>query len=177
MRDRKFCFVDLETTGLNPSHEILEIGGLTASAPTWDIEESFAWKTKPQHLERADPESLKINGYSEEAWKSAIPLEQALRLLHQKTKGMVLAGFNSHFDWARLEKAFFDYGMDDPFHWQRIDVLSIAFVKMKDLPVKNTLTAVCQHFDIPRGKAHSAYDDALAAYRIFLKLMGVDSRG
>ena len=64
----KLIWIDLEMTGLNPvRHEIIELGVVIAS-PDLEIVEEFDLKIKPEHLENADPVSLKISNYSGIIW-------------------------------------------------------------------------------------------------------------
>ena len=173
MWERDFCFLDIETAGLDPDADILEIAGLIVNSKDWQIKEEFEEKVVMAHFEKADPEALRINGYTSEKWKDAKPLKEVLEKLHPLFSGTVIAGFNSHFDWSRLERAYFEAGMEDPFYYQRIDVLSIANVlypNMKTMP-GGTLTSFCNLFGIERKHAHQALDDARVTYELFLQLL------
>src|SRR3989338_2451792 len=59
MRKHNFAFIDIETTGLDViNHEIIEIG-CVLTTPELQVIEEFEMKIKPEHLENADPVSLK----------------------------------------------------------------------------------------------------------------------
>jgi DNA polymerase III epsilon subunit-like protein len=70
MREKKLAFIDLETTGMDPlKHEIIEIGCLLAKLDDKGqyVElESFELKVKPEHIETAEQEALRVNGYDED---------------------------------------------------------------------------------------------------------------
>lgn len=173
LNNAELVFIDIETSSLNPDADILEIAGLIVDK-NLEIKEVFDFLIKPKDLNKADPKSLKIIDYSEKKWKNAYNLKEVLNILYPKFKNKILAGWLSHFDYARLEKAFYENGFDHPFDYRKIDVFSLAVAKygLKKISGKETLTKICQALNIDRGKAHSAYDDAYASYKVFLKLIG-----
>ncbi len=160
-----YVFIDLETSNADFNGEILQIAGLITDL-NFKIKEEFNYKTKMTRPELADPESLKINGYSNASWAEAKELKEILQILQPKFKDKVVVGYNSHFDWARLEKAFFENDLADPFNYQRLDVLSMAFLKFNQLC---HLTQACQKLGLRRENAHDAFSDANFAYQVFLK--------
>jgi DNA polymerase III epsilon subunit-like protein len=175
MRARPMLFLDLETTGLNPGiHEITEIGAVLVSQPDWQIIKSFEAKTLPQHIETASPEALQIGHYDAAVWaRDGRPLKDALQELGEIGRGAILAGFNVTFDWAFLQAAFNQEGLDDPFYYHRYDVMSAAFSMLYDQPdfSKFSLRECCQFFGVTNRKAHTAYGDALATYEVYVGLM------
>ncbi|GIW65170.1 MAG: hypothetical protein KatS3mg093_149 [Candidatus Parcubacteria bacterium] len=172
LNNAEIVFIDIETSSLKPDAEILEIGGLIVDK-NLTIKENFDFLIKPKDLSKADPNSLKLINYSEEKWQAAKPLAEVLKIIYPKFKNKILAGWISHFDWSRLEKAFFDFGFDDPFDYRKIDIFSLAVAKygLSNLGEKETLTKICRYLNIERGKTHNAYDDALASYKVFLKIL------
>jgi len=173
-RQRNLAFLDLETTGLNLDHEIIEIGVVRVSQPDFSVIEEFDMKIKPHHLETADPEAIKLVGYTDELWKDAIELKDALKILEDKYRGDILIGDNFTFDWTRLEKAFFENGHPAPaFYYHRMDTKSMIYYKFYNDPnISNfNLSEICKYLGIERGKAHSALDDARASYEVFKKIM------
>jgi len=174
---RKYVFLDLETSNNKPDGEILQIAGIMTD-DTFEIQESFDFLIKPKNIQKGDPKILNLIGYSEEKWKDAQDLEKVLKSMWPKWKDATLVGWVSHFDWARLEKAFFDLNLEDPFHY-KIDVASMALVVFKEhlknkiLP-KLSLTQVCNYLGIERGKEHNAFDDAYAVYKVFLNILNID---
>lgn len=172
----EIVFLDIETSSLKPDANILEIGGLIVDK-NLDIKENFDFLIKPRDLSKADPKSLEIINYSETKWQNAYELDEVLKNLYSKFKNKILAGWISHFDWARLERAFFDLGLDDPFDYRKIDVFSLAVARygLTNLGEKETLTKICRYLKIDRGDSHNAYADALASYKVFLKIINDDS--
>lgn len=172
LNNSEIVFLDIETSSLKPDADILEIGGLIVDQ-SLKIKENFNFLIKPRDLSKADPKSLDLIGYSETKWQNAHDLEKVLKDLYPKFKNKILAGWVSHFDWARLEKAFFDIGLDDPFDYRKIDIFSLAVAKygLTNLGEKETLTKICRYLNIDRGNSHNAYADALASYNVFVKMI------
>lgn len=172
LNNAEIVFLDIETSSTKFDADILEIAGLIVDK-NLEIKESFDFLIKPKDLSKADPRALELIGYSEEKWKNAYNLKDVLSLLYPKFKNKILAGWVVHFDSSRLEKAFYENGFDDPFDYRRIDVFSLAVAKygLRNLGNKETLTKICKILNIDRGKAHSAYDDAFAAYKVFFKFI------
>lgn len=174
LRERLLIFLDLETTGLKvQKHEIVEIGALKVSCQKpFDILGELEVKVKPKKIKDADKEALEINGYSKDGWKDALSLEEALSLLDEFSKGGVLVGYNTSFDWAFLDRAYFSLGRSDPFYYHRLDVMPMAFCKLfSDPSLKRfSLGELCNYFKIERKTAHRALDDAKVTYLVFKKL-------
>lgn len=177
MRKRPLIFLDLEMTGLEiQRHEIIEIGALKVSfKKPFQILDELEIKVQPRYLEQADKQALKIVGFSEEGWKDAIPLKNALDRLDQFSKDGVLVGFNVTADWAMLDKAYFSLGKQDPFYYHRLDVMSMAYLKLfsKTSIKRFSLGSICKYLGIERGDKHRALDDARTTYLVFKRLFGV----
>ncbi|MFA5736809.1 MAG: 3'-5' exonuclease [Candidatus Paceibacterota bacterium] len=181
MKKIKIAVIDLETTGLNlEKHEVLEIGGVIAEHTFTndgthifrEIEE-FEYKVKPQHLETADPEALRINHYNESEWLFAGELKQILKDLAQKVEGSIMLAHNVSFDWGFLGLAAQRENVDLKLDYHKLDLLSLAFAKLyhKDWTPKFSLWALAEHFNLRNKKAHSALADARVTYEIYQKLM------
>jgi DNA polymerase III epsilon subunit-like protein len=175
IEQKDIIFLDIETSSLRPDADILEIGGLITDSEL-KIKESFNYLIKPKDITKSDPKSLKIIGFSEDKWKDAKDLEEVLKILYPKFKDKIFAGWINHFDWARLEKAFFNIGLDDPFDYRKIDIFSMAVSRfgIKNLGDKETLSKICKTLSIERGKSHQALSDAYASYKVFLKIINYD---
>lgn len=185
MKKHNLAFTDLETTGLDAhKHEIIEIGCVIAKqiqglgiggGPKVEIITDFAIKIKPERIETADPEALKINHYNEEDWRGAVSLEEAMKFYAEKTRDTELIGQNVSFDWVFLDEAFRRTGVKNEMHYHRLDVMSMAFAKLYDdnNAQKFSLRALCDYFGVKNEKAHSALSDARATFEIYKKLMGI----
>src|SRR3989344_3830134 len=90
IKKRNLAFYDLEFTGLNFDHEVIEIGCVLVSQPDFKILKEWLIKIKPSHIENADKNSLKIVEYSDKKWENAVILKKALKEFNKITKNAVL---------------------------------------------------------------------------------------
>jgi len=172
-RKRNLVFVDIETTGLEVErHEIIEIGAIVVSGKNLKALSEYCKKIIPEHIETADKEALRLNGYSEEKWKDAILLKDALIKLNRLAKNGMFTGWNITFDWTFLEKAFTRFKIKPLFDYHLIDAMSIAYAKLYDkkLLKRLGLRHVVKFYKM-KGIRHRAMEDSQATYQIFKRLM------
>src|SRR5689334_17057579 len=141
MKDKKLVIIDVETTGMNPlRHEVIEIGCLFAKLDEKGIYqelETLELKVKPEHIETADAEALRINRYDEGAWMFAHTQKEAFTLLAKKCEGCVLVAQNTPFDYSFLLAGFMNQGIPDPFFFAKLDTISIAYLRFRKDPDMN----------------------------------------
>lgn len=173
IKTRPLVFVDLEFSGLDLGHEVIEIGCLVVDQKTWKIKKEWLAKVKPKDLDEADPNSLNIIGYSKEEWKGALSLREAMIKFNQIAKEGVLVGYNVAWDFMFLEKSFFELDIRPAFHWQILDVLSMVFYKFYDRSgIKGFRMKEMEKFlKIEHGVWHNPLDDAKATFQMFLKIV------
>src|SRR3989344_1051301 len=178
-RDKNLVFVDVETTGLSPDiHEIIEVAAIVADGRTFSEVKSYSCKIKPEHIERAEKEALKINGYSPEEWREAIPAKEAFNKVANISPNGVIAGWNVAFDWEFLEHAFTREGIIHKFDYHKIDVPSITYAQLFKMGrfASLSLWSVAPLFGIKLPSIHSAMEDVRATYEIFKKVLEADPR-
>lgn len=177
IRSRPLIFLDLETTGLIVQKiEILEIGAIKVeSKKPFKVVDKLQIKVRPEKIEAADKEALKIVGYNEEEWKDAISLKEALNKLENFGKEGILVAYNTSFDWAVLDKAYFSIGKIDPFYYHRLDVMPMAYLKLFGKRSLNrfSLGEICKYLKIERETKHRALSDAWVTYLVFKKLFSL----
>lgn len=183
MKKHNLAFVDLETTGLDPEkHEIIEVGCLIAEqlprlgkGPTLRIIDELNLRIKPEHLETAEPEALRLNGYNETDWLFAVDLKSALEALVKKAAGAVMVGQNVSFDWTFLERGFERTGVKHNFHYHKLDLLSMAFAKLYDAEAvqRFSLEALADYFGLKNEHAHTAASDIKVTFEIYKRLLGI----
>jgi DNA polymerase-3 subunit epsilon len=171
---RPLAFVDLETTGLDPQrHEIIEIGAIRVDSSTLAVLAEVDVRVAPVHIERADPESLRINGYSAEGWVDAVDLHEAFDQVAPLLDGAVLAGHNVGFDKNFLNEGWKRLGRVHPkIDHHTLDTASLAWPLYTAGAVESlSLSPLCDHFGIRRVFPHRAIDDARAALELAKHLM------
>ena len=166
------AFIDIETTGLDANkHEILEIGMVLVDKKTRVVLSTAVYKVKPEHIENADQIALNVNGYSEEEWADAKPLKEALELIMQQARGATMIAYNISFDYSFLQAALSKTGVKDTLRYQRLDLLTIAWLLMPDA-VSLSLKNVCKTLGIePEPEVHTALNGAQKAFEVYSVLM------
>lgn len=182
IKEQNLAFIDVEMTGLNPDlHEILSVGVVLVrqewarETPSFEIIEELELKVKPEHIQNADPVSLKVNKYDPVDWTSAISLKEAMEILSKKTEGAIMVGHNVAFDYLFLDKAFRRAGYENKMHYHKLDTVSIAFAKLhgnKDIG-RFSLQNLTEHFKIENKNIHTALGDARATLELYKKLMSL----
>lgn len=182
MKKHNLAFIDLETTGLDPSrHEIIEIGCVVVKQdwsnkdPQFSVLSELDIKVKPRHIETAEPEALRINKYSEADWLFAVDLEQALQELAKQTADAIMVGQNVSFDWGFLQAAFAETGVSSRMHYHKLDLIPMAFIKCcKDPKLERyNLGELSRYFGVENEKAHTALSDVKTTFEIYKKLVAL----
>ncbi|OGD09013.1 hypothetical protein A2397_00015 [Candidatus Amesbacteria bacterium RIFOXYB1_FULL_44_23] len=172
-KDRPILFIDLETTGLDEDiHEIIEIAALIVHQPGLTVANSYYTKIIPQHIESADPKSLKILNYSPKDWQDAIPLKQALTELSLLAPDSILAGWSVQTEWDFLNAAVKQLDLPYFYTHRLLEVYTLAFSKLRHLPELNylNLPSVARHLGIHLDQ-HKPDSDIRATFEIFKKLV------
>lgn len=168
------AFLDLEMSGLEPMrHEIMEIAVVRVSQPGLQVLESWSTKVMPEHIDTADPVSLKMINYSDEGWKGAMSLQEAMELFVEKTRGHVIAGWNVAYDWAFLEVAMGKTGVQSSVHKRILDVMSFAYNQLYlDRPLGDMgLAKIAKQYNIVQERHHEALADTITTFEIYKKLV------
>lgn len=174
------AFIDVETTGLdNDIAEIIELGVVIAKFNKENelvVVDQLDVKIHPQHIETAEPQALRINGYNEADWLFAVTLEDAMKTFADKTAGAVFVAHNLTFDYGFIERALKKTGIENRMHYHKLDTIAVAFGVLHDQDdiSKFSLKALTEYFGIVNKKAHSAFADAYATYEVFKKLLKLD---
>lgn len=181
MRKHNLAFVDIETTGFDrEKHEIIELGlvlvkQIGEEGKDFEVIEEVDYKIKPEHIESADPQSLKVNGYDASQWIFASDLKDVMRVFADKTKDAIFVAHNVLFDYPFVEEAFKKSGVENQMFYPKLDTISMAYAKLhKNLKVeKFRLQKLCEYFGIENNKAHTALSDARALFEVYKKLMNL----
>lgn len=181
MKELTLAFLDVETTGLDPQkHEVIQIGIVLAKqiprdgnmGPMIEKIEEIEIKIKPERIEDAEEDALRVNGYSETEWMFAPDLKNAMEFISKKLEGTVQVSHNLTFDAAFMEKCFERVGMENTMARYKLDTISIAFARLYNRPdVKYSLRYLCELFQIKNDNAHTALADAKALYHVYKKMM------
>ncbi|MBK7078522.1 MAG: 3'-5' exonuclease [Myxococcales bacterium] len=168
------AFVDLETTGLDPSrHDIIEIGIVRVDARTLEVLDEYEALVAPERLGEAQLDALAINGFTTAAWEHALPLREALLEVAPLLEGALVAGHNVGFDWAFLEAGFRRAGLALPnVDYHRLDTASLAWplVVTGELP-SMSLDPLAKLLGLERPHPHRALADARCSLEVARRLV------
>ena len=178
MLNQTLAFIDIETTGLDrDDHEIIELAAVITRMKDGELVviDQVDLKIQPKHIENADPQALRINGYNPADWLFAVSLEDAMKEFGKKTDNAVFVAHNITFDFGFVETAFKKTGIENKMHFYKLDTLSLAFgiLHTNDDPGKLSLRVLSEKYGIENKKAHSAFADAYATYEVFKKMMNI----
>ena len=185
MKRHKLAFVDLETTGLDPfRHEVTEIGIVLAEQRAdlfgkqyLELLSEHEILLLPLHIETAEAKALEITKYFKRDRSKAVPQKEGLLQAAALLEGSIFVAQNVAFDWAFLQKAGNEYGVnfEKAVYYHKLDLASMALGKYYHIPElsKFTLRELTVHFDVVNQDAHSALADARATFEVCKKLLAM----
>ena len=182
---KAITFLDIETTHLDPKQSaVLSISIVT----DWDNGKQDVWTTKikPKEIELkyASKEALEVCHYSDEEWEDAPSFEDVAETIANKIKYGPLVAHNINFDIAHLKASFFRRGWEETKPGEKygsgnkkfnpgyplIDTCALAFIF---LPTdRQNMTALREHFEMPKEGEHTAEKDVMDCREIFYKIIG-----
>ncbi|MDO8601589.1 MAG: 3'-5' exonuclease [bacterium] len=174
--ERDLIFFDTEFTGFELDKEVIEIGFIKVRAGDLSVIIEGDIKIRPEHIERATPEALVINGYNEAEWANdGVSRAAGLTEFLKHTQDAVLAGHNVAMDWMHLHNALERSGLKPNFFYKSLDTFSMAWQKLRGNPafVKFSLEELGNYFGVDRGRAHRALDDARTTFGVYKKLIAL----
>lgn len=172
-------YFDLETGGLLPSHPNIQLAAIAVDDASGEELSGFERKLKFDESS-ADPEALKINGYTRDAWADSVSVGLAMaqfvkwsepyrciQMVSKRTNKPYsvgkLAGHNvSTFDLPRLRQMFGESFF--PFSHHCKDTLQRALWYFDENPQVERpeslkLSVLCEFFGINTDGAHDALAD------------------
>lgn len=165
------CFLDLETTGLDPKrHEIIDVYAVQTTPDANEIVAEAGSRILPRRIDAATPRALEVNGYDPEVWAAtARPWGEIWPIVRGLVEGAVLVGSNPFFDLRFLLAATDreEYPIIPP---RLIDTIKMSRARHRGR--RHGLDAICERYGIPYEDAHTARGDvflALEAYRAMLR--------
>jgi len=167
----RMCGFDLETTGPDPETARIVTACVVQCGGNQPVQ-SATWVTDVDGEEIPD-EAAAIHGIStEQARAEGRPLAEAVAeitaaLTQVIASGIPIVAMNARYDLTVLDREARRFGIDPlPAGFPVVDpfVLDKRFDKYRRGSRK--LTALCEHYEVPIGDAHSADADAIAACRV-----------
>ncbi len=196
------CFVDIETTGLDPDqHEIWEVALITPNGSTSGRE--HVWQFPIDEM-KADPFALEVGGYWERKWsadnggnvsipnaifdahnsksrrenfpgegRAIKPTAEWCRWFQYLTANLHLVGAVPSFDEERLRKLLRANGVIPRWNYHLVDVEALVAGKYKVAPPWNSNElSAAAAIDPASFHRHEALEDARWAKALYEKVMG-----
>ncbi len=178
---QRFVVLDLETTGLNLSRDIvISIGAVTIEAGAIDMARQFECTLRRQVKVN---EAVLIHGIAPSELARGEPPAEALLSFLEFASDSVMLAFHAPFDQRMLARALqkeLGYTLEHPF----LDVADLAPMLFPEvLTRRGGLDHWMQHFGIDIAQRHHASADAMATAEIALILfnraqrMGIERVG
>ena len=169
IKDFDLVFLDLETTGLDPviGDAICEIGAFKVKNN--DISDKFHSLVNPR---KSMPEAAyRVHKISDQDLAEAPYFEDVADKFISFVGGSVVCAYNVGFDMGFIDNHLRKINYS-PLNVPAIDILAMAREALN--LSKYNLAIVAQFFNIDCSNGlHRALDDALAAYKIFFKLLDI----
>lgn len=173
----KILVLDTETTGLDITrHEIIQLGYISLFLDINNkkqIVEEKEFTIKPLHIETASNEALKINGYTSEKWKKALPFSDYVNQIKFAIENSdILLGQNLIFDLRFINQAYSNLNLRPPNFPNYIDTKRMANRLVERKILRSTsMDKMCEHFNIQSdGRAHTALVDCHRTIKVWEKL-------
>jgi DNA polymerase-3 subunit epsilon len=168
-REARYCVVDLELSGLDPSrHEIISFGALPVADGRIQLHEAVHGLVRPtQPLEE---NAIRVHGILAADLANAPPLAQALEPLLEAMTGRVLVAHHAAVERAFLGVALRSAGVRLRPPLLDTAVLSRLWLAERDgiPPPPMTLAQLARACGLPVHSPHTAIGDALTTAQLFI---------
>lgn len=172
--ERDLVFFDCEFTGFELDKEIIQIGFVKVRAGDLSVIAEGDIKLKPEHIENASGDALKVAGYNEQEWaRDGVSQVEGFAQFLVHTEGAVLVGHNVAMDWMHLHHGLMQVGLEPNFFYKSLDTFTMAWQKLRGNPAftKFSLSELAPYFGVDPGRAHRAIDDARTTLGVYKKLI------
>lgn len=165
----EFLVVDVETTGLSTSDDvILQVGAVVTDA-SGRIKRSFSTYVRPGNgslpWNTPQPPAHEIHGISNDDVNRGLPTRRALRRLRRLARRRILVAHNAKFDYGFISSESLRHAVP-----LRVDNPVCTLELSRRLDPKRAeshrLATLCERYGIPLDNAHDALCDATATARL-----------
>jgi DNA polymerase III subunit epsilon len=120
-------FVDIETTHFDWTvGEIIEICIWTSRDGGQTISNRYHTYIQPEHLERANPRALEVNGYTDERWSTAPKWVDVCDEIFNILEYGIFCAHNVNFDWYWLDHHI-QSTSGKKITWRKLDTQSLVW--------------------------------------------------
>jgi DNA polymerase-3 subunit epsilon len=179
----EFLVVDVETTGLSTSNDVILQVGAVITDTQGRIKRSFSTYVRPGDgslpWDTPQPPAHEIHGITNDDVNRGLPTRRALRRLRRLAKRRVLVAHNAKFDYGFIASESLRHSIA-----LEVDAPVCTLELSRKLDPKRAeshrLATLCERYNIPLDNAHDALCDATATARllsILIKNHGANTVG
>ena len=162
MQGKAICFLDTETTGLDPQKaEVIEVAVIRREPD--GTESRFHTLIKPERIEDAHPKALKINGYADDAsrWDTAPTMSEVGDHIADFCRNSVICGHNVSFDETMIAANFKRSEVRRRVPYHKIDTITLAWEHLIPMGLDRVgMDAIRDFLGWSKEGAHTAMKDA-----------------
>jgi DNA polymerase-3 subunit epsilon len=175
--DKQLCFIDFETTGIDPlNDEAIEIGALLVNQFLEPIS-TFESRIKPK-TQKSSYDAFKIHGISnDDLIKSPSSSEVVNKFFSLLGNDFCFAAWNISFDVSFFRKICHESEMSERFFqikYRHIDVQTICKLAVNIGAINSkvqSLTDCVNYFELSRLDKHNALEDAILCCEVYKNLL------
>ncbi len=165
----EFLVVDVETTGLSTSNDVILQVGAVITDTQGRIKRSFSTYVRPGNgtlpWDTPHPPAHEIHGITNDDVNGGLPTRRALRRLRRLAKRRVLVAHNAKFDYGFIasesQRHSIALEVDSP-----VCTLELSRKLDPKRTESHRLATLCERYGIPLDNAHDALCDATATARL-----------
>ncbi len=167
-RDRRWVFVDVETTGASPARErVTEVGVVTVDTDG-DAQRVSEWSTLVNPGVPIPAEIQWLTGITNEMVRDAPPFADIAETLYDRLSEAVFVAHNVRFDHGFLKSEFARVGVD----WRAATLCTVRLSRLL-YPDRgpHSLDAIVARFGLDGEQRHRALGDARVLWRLLQRLL------
>lgn len=169
MNGKAICFLDTETTGLDPQQaEVIEVAVIRREHD--GTETRFHTLIKPERIEDAHPKALEINGYAADPtrWDDAPTMAEVGHEIADFCRNSVICGHNISFDEGMIAANFKWAGIRRRIPYHKIDTITLAWEHLIPMGLERVgMDAIRDFLGWSKDGAHTAMKDAEDAMSLY----------
>jgi len=165
--DRRWVFVDVETTGSSPARDrVTEVGVVTVETDG-DAQRVSEWSSLVNPGVPIPAEIQWLTGISNEMVRGAPPFGELADALYDRLADAVFVAHNARFDYGFLKAEFSRAGYD----WRAATLCTVRLSRhLYPDRGPHSLDAIVERFGLDGGERHRALADARLLWRLLQRL-------
>ena len=169
MQGKAICFLDTETTGLDPQKaEVIEVAVIRREPD--GTETRFHTLIKPERIEDAHPQALEVNGSANDPsrWDDAPTMASVGHEIADFCRNSVICGHNVSFDETMIAANFKRAEVRRRIAYHKVDTITLAWEHLIPMGLERVgMDAIRDFLGWSKDGAHTAMKDAEDAMSLY----------